>query len=151
MELPNIGTGVDYLSKSSADGETTTQEGVVIGFDPMPEGSVAELPPAHLAYLHPDRLSVLGGADWRTAFDRVASVPHFSAAHGKRHCYKVRGSEVAPVAEVEKEEEKKPEGSEPADAFEMQKAKDGKAYVGHDGKNYRVSKGGLIEVEPKGK
>lgn len=97
MELPKIGTGVDYLSKASADGETTTQEGVIIGFDPMPEGSSAEFPPAQLAYLHPDRLGVLASADWRTAFDRVSSVPHFSGAHGARHCYRLRSAAVAPA------------------------------------------------------
>lgn len=155
MELPEIGSSVIYLSRKSADGETTAQEVTVIGYDPLPPDSEAKLPPAHLAFVHPDRISQLGGADWRTAFDRVMSVPHVSDESAKRHCYELRVKEVEPGQEVAKEDDvkaaAKPLETDPVDAFEKQKAESGKPYLAHDGKLYQIKKGELLDVDVKAK
>lgn len=40
---------------------------IVVGLEPPDK--------VHLAYLNPDKVALLGGADWRDAFDRIVSVP----------------------------------------------------------------------------
>lgn len=86
---PDVGSAVIYITKNP-NGANVLRDGIILGFGNQPNGKDADLPPAHIAFLDPaKRSAVLGGTEWRSAFDRSFDVPHVSRELEDRHAYRV--------------------------------------------------------------
>lgn len=88
MQRPEIGTHISYIAKN-AKGAQVVRDGLIIGYGSMPNGLDADFPPAHIAFLDTARTPMLGGSEWRSAFDRVFDVPHASSPKEDRHLWVV--------------------------------------------------------------
>lgn len=86
---PEVGSAVIYITKNP-NGAQSLRAGIVLGYGNMPLGKNADFPPAHIAFLDPaKRSAVLGGVEWRNAFDRAMDTPHVSCKVEDRHAYRV--------------------------------------------------------------
>jgi regulator of replication initiation timing len=61
-----------------------SHDALVVGVEAAKEG---QSPALHLAFVHPDRVAAISGANWRDALDRMISVPHEDDVENQAYFY----------------------------------------------------------------